>query len=90
MLTRRDVSTVIDRDFLETRQRILDLAAALDRIDRAPKLADEHHPDRRLSQIRRAIEALLQPGPDRAETIQLIFSLDYDPDWKVNFHPERG
>ena len=37
------------------------------------------HPDPRLAQIRQAMEALLEPGPGRAETVQRIFSLDYDP-----------
>jgi hypothetical protein len=80
----RDVAAVLDRDFLETRSRILDIAAALDRIDRAP----EHHghpPDRRLAQLRQALEALLEPGPGRAETIQRLFSLDYDPNWRNEF-----
>ncbi len=31
---------------------------------------------------RRAVEALLEPGPGRAETIQRIFSLEYDPGWR--------
>lgn len=86
--TRRDLPTVLDRDFLETRQRVLDLAASLDRLDRAPT-ATESSPDRRLAQIRRALEALLEPGPDRAETVQMVFSLAYDADWISNLNPER-
>lgn len=82
MSSPRDVAAIIDRDFFETRHRILEIAAALDRIDRAPKPPVEH-PDRRLAQLRMAIEALLEPGPDRAETIQLIFSLEYDPNWRT-------
>ena len=62
MPSRRDVTEVLDRDFLETRGRILEVAAALDRIDRAPGRAHEA-PDRRLAQLRQAIEALLEPGP---------------------------
>ncbi len=76
----RDVSEVLGRDFLETRGRILDLAAAMDRLDRAAAHPGES-PDRRLAQLRQAIEALLEPGPGRAETIQRLFSDDYDPHW---------
>jgi hypothetical protein len=76
----RDAHDVLDREFLETRSRIVDIAAALDRIDRAPERPG-HHPDRRLAQLRQAIEALLEPGPGRAETVQRIFSLEYDPKW---------
>jgi hypothetical protein len=81
MLTSREMITVLDRDFLETRGRILEVAAALDRLDRAPAHGG-HHPDPRLAQLRQAIEALLEPGPGRAETIQCIFSLNYDPNWQ--------
>ena len=86
MTSRRDVAEVLNRDFLETRGRILELAAALDRLDRAPEHPG-HHPDRRLAQLRQAIEALLEPGPGRSETIQRLFSDDYDPRWMDDFNP---
>jgi hypothetical protein len=80
MLSTRDASEVLNRDFLEARCKILEIAAILDRIDRAPA---NHHdqPDPRMSQLRQALEALSVPDPGRAETIQLIFSLEYDPNW---------
>ena len=83
MLNNRDAAVVLNRDFLEVRGKILEVAAILDRIDRAPS----HHtlgeaPDRRLAQLRQALEALLVPGPDRAETIQMIFSLEYEAEWR--------
>ena len=81
MADARTAIEVLDRDFLETRSRILELAAALDRIDRASSRPGEA-PDRRLYQIRKAIEALLEPGPGRAETVQRLFSLEYDPQWQ--------
>lgn len=80
MIITRDADAVLNREFLEIRSRVLEVAAALDRIDRAPE-PQGHTPDRRLAQLRRSIEALLEPGPDRAETIQRIFSLEYDPNW---------
>lgn len=80
-ITTRDAPMVLDQEFLETRGKILEIAAALDRLDRAPEHPG-HHPDPRLSQIRQALEALLRPEPTRAETIQLIFSREYDPNWR--------
>ena len=78
----RDFPAVLDRDFLDIRCRLLDVAAALDRLDRAAVDPDDNsHPDRRLTQIRQAIEALLIPDAGRAETVQRLFSLAYDPDW---------
>src|SRR5262249_59519153 len=83
LTTIRDAAAVLERDFLELRGKILEVAATLDRLDRAPS----HHahgeaPDRRLAQLRQALESLLEPGPGRAETVQRIFSLDYDPAWR--------
>ncbi len=94
MLTTREALAVLDRDFLETRCKILEIAAVLDRIDRAPAHRHEH-PDPRLGQIRQALEALSEPGPGRAETIQLIFSLPYDRNWRErlkggNHRPDRA
>jgi hypothetical protein len=71
----------LDAHFLEARCKILDLAAILDRIGRgrdAPSVAD----DPRLARVRQALEVLLDPSGGRAERIQQIFSLDYDPAWE--------
>ena len=86
---RLDTSVVLDHDFLEIRTRLLDLGAALDRLDRAqhPRV---DRPDARLAQIRQAIEALLEPGPGRAETVQHLFSLPYDSQWREHLHVRGG
>jgi hypothetical protein len=81
MINARDAIQVLSHDFLEARGKILEIAAILDRIDRAPARHGEQ-PDVRLCQLRRAVEALLEPGPGRAETVQQIFSLDYDSGWR--------
>ena len=88
MVQARDVMEVLNRDFLETRCRILEVAAALDRLDRAAGHRGDA-PDRRLAQLRQAIEALLEPGPGRAETVQRLFSLDYDANWQKTFGLDR-
>ena len=69
---------VLDREFLEIRARLLEVGAVLDRIDRAGPASD----DQRLATIGRAIEALRSADGDRAEQIQLIFSLPYDETWR--------
>lgn len=84
-----DRSRLLDREFLEIRARILDLAAGLDRLDRAPDPpphSHPYHPDLRLAQIRQALEVLISPDADRTETILQIFSLEYDPDWRERLH----
>ncbi len=72
----------LDSYFLEARCKLLDLAAILDRIGRGAG-----HPaaakDPRLAKVRQALEALRDEKEGRAEQIQRIFSLDYDPAWEL-------
>ena len=76
----------LDREFLAIRCRLIEVAAALDRISRAPGLVN----DVRLTNIRRSLEVLAQPGTDRAENIQHIFSLPYAADWRQHWDLDRN
>lgn len=71
----------LDRHFLEARSKILDVAAILDRIGRGNE-ASATDDDPRLGRIREALEVLLDRSGGRAERIQQIFSLNYDPGWE--------
>jgi hypothetical protein len=73
--------TALDASFLEARCKILDLAAILDRIGRGEG-ANETVEDPRIEKLREAIEVLLDRSPARAERVQQIFSLAYDPAWE--------
>lgn len=86
---KREAQQVLDRDFLEIRAKILELAAALDRLDRAPGRPGIN-PDRRLAEVRQALETLQVPEPGRAETVQRIFSREYDPEWMKTLKPSEG
>jgi len=75
---------VLDREFLAARAKLIELAAILDRIDRAEGDAVD---DARLAQIRQSSELLAgatpdRNAPDRAERVQAIFSLPYDDAWQ--------
>jgi len=72
----------LDTYFLEARSKLLDLAAILDRIGRGSGAAGASE-DPRLQKIRQALEVLHDQSGGRAERIQQIFSLDYDPNWKL-------
>ena len=74
-------SRALEQYFLEARCRLLDLAAILDRIGRGDG-ASGVDPDPRLERIRQALDVLSDKSGGRAERIQKIFSLDYDPNWK--------
>jgi hypothetical protein len=73
--------TALDTFFLDARARLLDLAAILDRIGRGPGGADAAD-DPRVAKIQQALKVLHDHPSGRAERIQQIFSLDYDPTWE--------
>jgi hypothetical protein len=70
---------VLNREFLEIRCKILDLAAALDRLERADGSVEE---DPRMARLREALTAVLEQASDRAEQVQMIFSREYDDEWQ--------
>ncbi len=74
-------SKALDSYFLDARCRILDVAAILDRIGRGRDAA-ALDTDPRMIRIREALEVLLDRSGGRAERIQQVFSLDYDPKWE--------
>jgi hypothetical protein len=73
---------VLDREFLGVRARLIDVAAALDRIARAEGDVTD---DPRLERIRQTFEILRSDAPDRAEKLQMLFSLPYREDWKTEY-----
>jgi hypothetical protein len=75
-------NTVLDREFLKTRAKILEIGAILDRIDRAE---GDVGPDRRRDLLRQGIEVLLDDETGRAERIQMLFSLPYREKWQKDF-----
>jgi hypothetical protein len=81
MMNPLPAAKALDTYFLEARSKLLDLAAILDRIDRG-RGADALKDEPRLDRIRRALEVLADDDGGRAERIQQVFSLEYDPGWK--------
>jgi hypothetical protein len=70
---------ILDREFLTIRGKLLEVAAALDRIDRGHGSVTS---DPRLEKIRETLTILAKDAENRAEQMQLIFSLPYEPAWK--------
>jgi|SRR5208282_2530336 hypothetical protein len=68
MLTTRQLT---DEYFLENRNRLLDIAAFLDRLERS---SDGEEPDFRVRAFREALRELLSDEPGRARRVHLILS----------------
>jgi hypothetical protein len=77
---------VLDREFLVVRAKILEIAAALDRIDRA---AGDVDGDRRADLLREGLAVLVGDEANRAERVQMIFSLPYDERWRKTLAVSR-
>ncbi len=75
---------IFERFFLESRSKLLDLAATFDRLDRAEGSVAN---DPRRAKLEAALRLLLDGQPDRAERLQVLFSRPYDPDWAAGFAP---
>ena len=73
---------ILNREFLEIRCKILELAAAFDRLERADGSVEE---DPRMARLREALTTLLEQPSDRAEQVQMIFSRPYEDDWQKKF-----
>ena len=70
---------VLDREFLELRAKILELAASLDRLDRGDgSVTDED----RFGLVQQGLRILLDGEDGRAERVQLLFSQPFPSDWR--------
>jgi hypothetical protein len=73
---------ILNREFLEMRCKILELAAAFDRLDRAEGTAAD---DPRLTRLREGLSLVLEEPRDRAEQVQMLFSRAYEDAWRETF-----
>lgn len=71
---------VLEQSFHEARSKLIDVAAILDRLGRGEG-ADATASDARTQKLQKAIELLLGDAPNKAELLQQLFSLPYDPEW---------
>lgn len=76
----RKVSEVIDREYLELRAKILEIAASFDRMERAEGKQDE-----RMLKIEAGLQVLSDPDNNKAKRVQELFSIDYDSQWREHF-----
>lgn len=72
---------MLDREFLEIRRRVLDIAASLDRIEACAGAADARR-DPRFAALAGSMRVLTDGAGERATRVQMVFSLRYDEDWR--------
>ena len=72
----------LNSDFLNIRSRLIDLAAALDRVERATGQVSD---DPRWESIQQALKVISSPAGNRAEKALRVFSLPYSPDWQKDY-----
>ncbi|MEC8338824.1 MAG: hypothetical protein VXZ84_11835 [Planctomycetota bacterium] len=79
-----DAKAVLTREQFKIRAKLIEIAASLDRIDRANGEVDD---DPRMMEIRKSLEVLSGPNGDsnRAAEIQMIYSRTFDAEWKTHF-----
>ena len=82
MTLTRTSDAVLEQEFLPLRARILEIAAGLDRLDRAE---GDARSDARRERLAQALRLLLEDKPLRAERVQLLFSREYDDGWRRAF-----
>ncbi|MFN7734040.1 MAG: hypothetical protein ACK5OB_19235 [Pirellula sp.] len=75
----RTAEQILAEEFLLARSKILDLAATLDRLERASGNVDGLPPSKLLEQ---GLAILRDDQPDKAKRVQLLMSRPYDPDWR--------
>ena len=84
-----DAEAILTREQFKIRAKLIEIAAILDRIDRADGKVDH---DVRLLEIRKSLEVLSGENSDsgRAAQIQMIYSKEFDPQWKKSLKLNEG
>ncbi|KAA1262121.1 hypothetical protein LF1_46820 [Rubripirellula obstinata] len=77
----RSPNEIFLESFLDVRAKLLEVAATLDRIERAGDELSSDAADLR-GKIDQAIAICASSGTDRAERLQHLFSREFDPDWR--------
>lgn len=81
MATSLSAVDMLDREFLQIRTHLIDVAAAFDRIDRGDGV-EAVRGEPRLKQLREAVAIVSECQLDRTLRIQQLFSDAYDEGWR--------
>ncbi len=76
----RKSEQVVDQEYLQIRAKILEVAAFFDRLDPAASSSPSLAP--KLELLRGGCELLLDAEDNKAARVQLLFSRQYDAQWR--------
>ncbi|MDB4331741.1 hypothetical protein OAA27_01590 [bacterium] len=78
---------ILTGSFLEIRAKLLEVAATLDRVDRALDQGETLEGDAAAcrAKLDDSIRILLTSDPDRAERLQRLFSREFSDAWRQEF-----
>ncbi len=76
----RNSEQVVEQEYLQIRAKILEVAAFLDRLHPSVELSTAS--ESKLELLRRGCELLLDAEADKATRVQLLFSRQYDVQWR--------
>jgi soluble cytochrome b562 len=77
-INERTAEQIVTDEFLVARAKILELAATLDRIERARGDVDD---SRHMQLLTHGMQILCDDEVDKAKRVQLLMSREYDPKW---------
>lgn len=78
----RTASQVLEQEFLQVRAKILEIAAFFDRLSEAPESPIN---EQQLGLLRSGCKILDDEQSDKAARVQLLFSRQYDENWREKF-----
>ena len=78
LMHERTAVHLIAEEFLIARAKILELAATLDRLDRADGDIEN---SKQLVMLTQGMQILCDSEPDKAKRVQLLMSRQYEPEW---------
>ena len=78
----RTSSEILSQEFLQTRAKILEIAAFYDRLDSDELTGQEDQP---LQLLRGACAILNDDQSDKAARVQLLLSREYNAQWRKQF-----
>jgi len=82
----RSAQQIVAEDFMIARARIVELAATLDRIERATGDVDD---SKNMQLLMQGMHILCDDDVEKAKRVQLLMSRQYDPQWQTQMSIER-